>query len=451
LDDPRDLLLRVREKVLDSLQRLPRYLCTETVDRARYEPQIPELVTTAKGHASSCDDAIAAANQPSWKRRLTSSDRLRLDVAVSHGTPGVEDEMYSWVGEGRFTDRGLFDLVRNGAVSIGSFSSMLAAIFGGEASRFSYLGDNVVNSRTLSEFEFHVPAERSKYSYVYGEGHRQQVAVAYSGKVMIDPESAALVRLVVRTEALPAETGACEVTHVLDYAATPPGNGIDLLLPSAARVSVIHSDATEAENHIHFSACREFRGQSALRFGVSSEPGRVSAVKEQWSGIPSGLPFSVTFTDPIDTAGAAAGDSIRGRLKTGIRDRSSKAVVPDGAAVTGRIVGIRRYYPPPHQSGHSATASQGSPSLEIQIRLETVEIDGTSQPLHAAFDSGARRFSKSAGPIPVRIDIGSLDAARDAAAGVFVFWGTGADYVVKSGLESKWVTTSAGVAEGGKP
>jgi len=32
--DPAELLLRVRDRVLNTVDRLPRYLCTQTVDRA---------------------------------------------------------------------------------------------------------------------------------------------------------------------------------------------------------------------------------------------------------------------------------------------------------------------------------------------------------------------------------------------------------------------------------
>ena len=42
--DPSELLLRVREKVLHTVDRLPRYMCTQTIDRAQYEPDLPVFV-----------------------------------------------------------------------------------------------------------------------------------------------------------------------------------------------------------------------------------------------------------------------------------------------------------------------------------------------------------------------------------------------------------------------
>jgi len=90
----------------------------------------------AKTLGRSCDDLIAAVNAAAGKRRLTHSDRLRLDVAVSQDRSGEDGEMYSWVGEERFRGRDLFEIVPDGAMATGTFSSMLASIFGGDAGRF---------------------------------------------------------------------------------------------------------------------------------------------------------------------------------------------------------------------------------------------------------------------------------------------------------------------------
>ena len=50
-DDVRQLLERASRNVLDTITRLPRYVCTLTVDRARYEPE--------ERRAHSCDDISA--------------------------------------------------------------------------------------------------------------------------------------------------------------------------------------------------------------------------------------------------------------------------------------------------------------------------------------------------------------------------------------------------------
>src|ERR1700734_2914580 len=116
-DDARDLLLRVRNNVTDTVGRLPKYMCSLTVDRAQYAADAD--------HPPSCDGLLGQQRQGQYKPRLTETDRLRLDVAIA-----ASNEIYSWVGEDRFGDRDLFhDLVRQGALQTGGFSSFLASIF----------------------------------------------------------------------------------------------------------------------------------------------------------------------------------------------------------------------------------------------------------------------------------------------------------------------------------
>ena len=68
-----------------TVDRLPRYLCTQTVDRSA-------LLPTAEVTGRSCDDLAKRREKPNGKVRESQSDRLRLDVAVSSEvrcTPGL--------------------------------------------------------------------------------------------------------------------------------------------------------------------------------------------------------------------------------------------------------------------------------------------------------------------------------------------------------------------------
>jgi hypothetical protein len=205
--EPGDLLQRVTRKVSETVGRLPKYMCTQTIDRSQYEP-----AAGTAGH--SCDtpagaDAlgdVALSFEKHKPLRLTTSDRLRLDVAVSAGS-----EMYSWVGESRFEDRSLFQLVRNGALSTGSFASFLMVIFRDDEASFSYKGEITEAGRQLADFEFRVPVQSSHYIYT-GAGNR--VTTGYYGDIFVDPKTADLIRLVVHTEGLPPETGSCEASSI---------------------------------------------------------------------------------------------------------------------------------------------------------------------------------------------------------------------------------------------
>ncbi|MBV8731536.1 MAG: hypothetical protein JO336_17145 [Acidobacteriia bacterium] len=449
-NDAEEMLRSVRQSVMDTVRQLPKYVCTQTVDRVRYEPANPQYGTYGTRRTRSCDDTIADARRDGWKRQPSSADRLRLDVAVEHERPGIESEMYSWAGENRFSDRDLFEFVRDGAISTGSFSSMLASIFGNDAARFSYEGDSQNHGRLLSEFSFRIPQQRSQFLYVFGESRQDQVAVAYDGTILVDPASSDLVRLLIRTGQLPRETGACELRHELDYSRVHL-NGRDFLLPSEARATFLHVDATEAENRIQYSACHEFHGESTVHFEASREEQGSAPVAESAASpvlLPARLPFKVTFTDAINTATAAAGDAIRGRLKTAIRDRSGvKVLVPAGAPVSGRILRVQRSFHSavPFASNRRDFRAEPAPSLVIQIRLETLDLGEGPEPFKAVFDSGVHRFPKQNGP-NIRLDIGSMDElhtrANESDIGTFEFWDSDPNHAVKSGLDSNWFTAA---------
>jgi hypothetical protein len=48
-DDPKDLLLRVSQKLMGTVNRLPKYVCTLTIDRAEYKSDgVPSTRTCDK-------------------------------------------------------------------------------------------------------------------------------------------------------------------------------------------------------------------------------------------------------------------------------------------------------------------------------------------------------------------------------------------------------------------
>ena len=414
--DPKDLLLTVRRKIMDTVLRLPRYMCTQTIDRVQYQPSNNQRVP-------SCDELEAQRKSSERKLRLSGSDRLRLDVAVSSST----GEIYSWVGEERFDDRSLFDLVRQGAVQTGSFRSFLASIFASEDASFSYDGDETVNGRTLVEFAYRVPLEKSNYTF----GNRgQHVITGYDGTFLVDPKTLDLVRLTVSTDQLPEDVGSCRAITTLDYSRVTL-NQANFLLPTEATLLIVSRDGAEQQNRTSFSGCHEFVGKSKLSFdepeptaatGSTNKPPAVPAF--EW---PADRTFELTFTQPIDTASAAAGDLIHAKLKGPIRDLSSRVVASDGAAVTVRIVKLQHFY------------GTSSASVELAVKLETVEVDGTPQPIPAELFSTGARFPKDKG-LSRRVELGTLDALKDPTVGVFAFRDAKASYVIKDGLESVWVT-----------
>ena len=88
-------------------------------------------------------------------------------------------------------------------------------------------------------------------------------------------------------------------------------------------------------------------------------------------GLPAGLRFKVTFTQPIDTSAAALGDRIQGMLRTAIPGPGKhSAWAPKGSAVIGRIAAIE------HVPGPKA-------AVRLAVRLESAEVGGGFVPLKA--------------------------------------------------------------------
>jgi hypothetical protein len=424
-DDPKDLLVRASQKVMDTVNRLPKYVCTLTIDRAEYKTN--DVLSTG-----SCDNLAAEKKAGHLKRRLFASDRLRLDVAIgtTHEIFGTTNEMYSWVGDNRFDNRGLFDLVRQGSISSGSFSTLLVSIFGEDRASFSYDGDLTVDGRLIAEFGFRIPLEKSNYVYLFGRDRSGHARAGAEGTFLVDPKTFDLVRLTVR-HTLPLEADACETSQTFDYGRVSLG-GSDFLLATEGRLDIL-SPTDDMENHMVYSACHEFTGQSTLTFEPPLEPSGSTSDKSDPAihvfALPPGLPFKLAFIEPINTAVAAAGDPIRAKLTTAIRARSSGVVVPEGAIVSGRIMKAARLY------GQNK-------SFLLAVKLESVVVGGTSRPFSVTPDSGARRFTKGAGLLTQRVDLGPLNVGQDRDVGVFEFRDAAPNYVIKSGFVSSWLTVA---------
>jgi hypothetical protein len=418
-EDARNILLEVRKKVTLTLERLPRYLCTETIDRSTFRAE-------ANRPPSSCDDLAEQRKAADWKVRQGSSDRLRLDVAVSSA-----GEMYSWVGEHRFDDRSLADLVGHGATLSGTFSGFLTALFVSDAASFTFNGYVTARRGTLVEFGYHVPLAKSHY-LVGDKLHRANVE--YEGTLWVDPKTYELSRLIIRTALLPPEVGACEASTTVDYERTRINNS-EFLLATEARLHIIKSDGSEFEDRIVFSRCHEFLGDSVLRFDVPSEATQIvaPAVSIESRPLPFGLPLTVVLTESIDSATAAAGDRIKGALKKAITDASKGVLIPKDAPVIARIVLIERDYGP------------GPQSLTLGIKLETVEAYDVSRPLYASLEPSVRNSHghvKHGDRVASSRYLGSFDQMEESGVALVRIEGVSNGYVIPRGLELTGITTT---------
>ncbi len=324
--DPDAVLERARPLILNAIRRLPKYTCTQTVNRYYYRSQTPRAARM------SCDDLVALKHRGANAIVLAATDRLRLDVAIADRGR----EIYSWAGAGNLSSDRLDQIVGGGPIGTGPFGSFLVDIFGQGGIHFLFHGPRALDGRTALEYHFEVPLERSSYRLIYGD--RQQF-FPFDGVLQLAPDSADLLRLSVRTGALPRDAGVCEAITTVDFAHIRIGKG-DYLLPARSDLRFLHTNGDETENVTSFSSCHEYETQSTIQFG-SVDPAAPQAPATA-AQVRAGVPVTIRLTAPIDTSTASAGDPVTATVAydglDAVYARTHRLAIPPGAIVHGRII-----------------------------------------------------------------------------------------------------------------
>jgi hypothetical protein len=287
-DDPVAVLMRVRDRVMAHAERVPNHTCVETIARDVYQ----QVATTPP---RSCDDLLGRRKRAGAGTlvKLTTTDRLRLDVAVADGR-----EIYSWAGAHRFEEKEIDELVPAGAIGTGPFAATLLGIFETRDPNFAFEGETTLDGRRLMEYSFAVSQQESHSRVKAGT---VWLVTGYTGTLLVDPATADLVRLTVRTEELPRATNLCEVDSTMEYGMVQLA-GEEYLLPKLTRERFIDQDASEAENTVTFASCREFRGESTVRFGENAPGGEGT----RDAGTPPAPPFAAGLPVAIEMTSTLA-------------------------------------------------------------------------------------------------------------------------------------------------
>ncbi len=411
--DPMQLLVEVRRKIAESTSRMPRYLCTETVERRKSQ------LGSGSNWDKPCSETIAAIVGHSKRLRLLSADRLRLDVAVID-----RNEIYSWVGEGKFGDQSLSQLVKIGLTANGSFGSFLTAIFESPATTFSYKGESPADGRRVLAYEFRVGALDSSYHL---SNVRISQTVPYSGSFTVDPETLDLLKLELHADDIPGAMNYCGVSNALDYTKLRM-NDLDFMLPSEATTQVIRVDGSMAENRTVFSGCHQFLGESKLLFDDAPAAGAtVASAERRPTEIPAGLTFDIGLTEKIDPATMAAGDPIKGTLVNAIQIPGSAITIPQGTVLNGRISLLEMDY-----------SDWGA--LEFSVKWESLEWDGSLQPLRLLLEAAVPGTAKTPDVNIKRVRANDSGGRIDPAIGHFQFPAVKKNYQIPVGFQSRWRT-----------
>jgi hypothetical protein len=410
---PAAIAARILNRTRDSARTMPRYACIETITRDYYAPLAPVR--------RSCELLARVADQRPLDLRLrrVSTDRLRLDVAMAES-----GEMHSWVGESRFEVGRIDRVVTHGPIGSGAFGGFLATIFAQDAKQFNLIAQLTVDGRRLAHFSFAVGAGESHYKVKSGN---DWVVTPYSGTFEADTETGEMTWVEVRTAILPPAVGTCQTISRLDLRRTALGNG-EFLIATRARQRFIADEGGEVINTIQFSGCREYRGDSTIRYEAApglSPPGDNTPAPLPQLAIPWGQRFSLELTAAIDSATAAAGDPFRARLAASLTDGHGKTIAPRGSRVEGRILRVQTFY-------------GEKPEVILVLRPQSVSVRGVEYPLAAVGDVSyaAEQQRPIVGKKKGALII--LPYRSETTAGLFRFPGEHA--VVKRGFVSRWRT-----------
>jgi hypothetical protein len=350
--DSAALLSQARAKISGNVERLPKYTCVQTVRRSGFE-----AVAAVRMHG------CAYLRDPEIEPRLLlfRTDRFKLDVTVSEGA-----EIFSWVGDRRFQSGDVTRIVGGGMAGTGDFGPFLMSIVSAKTAQYDYLGIEPDQGRAFAVYRYHVPAAASHYEVRVGSRPRDLVAMAYEGKLWIDPRNAELIRMTIEVPDPPRQSDTCRVETTIDYRRVEIG-AYDFLLPRLTVLKMWDTEAHRFENRIEYDSCREFRTESVFRTDVEPSAGDSAALKNSVV-IPPGIKIKIGLRSNIDSESAFAGDAIEGQLLNAIRDRKGKMVAAEGAMAHGRIVRFERHYQP-------------SEYFALGLKFDSIDADGSEVPL----------------------------------------------------------------------
>ena len=409
---PDPTLDRIKEKMGQSLERIPNYTCLQTIQRERFTPQPRER----KRKLTPMDLVRRDTRAQVY---AIESDTIRMEVALVDG-----QELHAWPGAEEFASTPVADMVGYGSLSSGEYARHVRALFLTDAATFEFVAEEKLQSRTAVRYDYRVPLAKSGY---FVRAARQQAKVAYHGSLWADAHSWDLIRLTLQTDDIPKPLKITAATTEIDYMRVPIGKS-SVLLPRIARLLIRFPSAVESRNEISYTGCRQFGAESVLSFGDAPGPDDPAQFIEE-TEIPPGVLLHIRLETEIDSERSAVGDPVQGRLKRTVKKRG-KIIAPKGALVTGRIRVLQRHSLPQE-------------FCVIGLELSTMR-----------FESKRARFKARLAEVPAIAGLAPMEKRGRAGAlghstglvsdprfpGGEVFLMLGRRFTIRPGLEMKWRT-----------
>ncbi len=400
--DPALVLQQARRRILLDVNQMQRYSCVQTITRHFSSP--PGF------RHRSCEGYMETSAQRKRELPLEAWDRLRFDVTVADG-----QEIYSWAGAQKFEGGDLSRMVSYGALGSGDFGAFLGEILRGNNISVKYLGPVMWEGREKFSYSYSIPASESQYHIRAGN---RNFVTAHNGVFLLDPHSLDIAQLTVRTAELPVATENCQAVSTIGYQRLLLGKR-QLLLPRETLFRAIDRNGGETVNLTTYSGCREYTGESQIRFDDPEQTAETQVSHEPPKPLPPGLPFRCRLLTPLDSKTAGAGDPIEAVLRSPLRDRDHAVLAPAGTVLHGRLMRV-------------LGREQRQSVIEIGIHFEWITRGGVQMPFSAKPDLPSRPNSRS------RLSSGIFPAAElGPNTGIFFFPG---EHLTLREFDSDWLT-----------
>lgn len=302
--DSRQQVAQVRAHMVETLAQQPNYTCLETIERATRAPR---------------------------EKSFRILDVIKLEVALVGGK-----EMFAWPGSRQFEDADIRHFVPAGMFGYGDFGLYTKEVFEGTSTAVQLQGETELDQRTVTRYDFSVPAANG----IRISAGQKIAQASYHGSFYAEPGTMDLVQLDVIADPLPASLDLREVTDTMKYARARIGAG-EFLLPSAADAVITDKKGDSSRNRIQFTSCREFTGESTLKFDDSAADTLAAPAAKQEIKLPANLVLILRLVDEIDIDKAAVGDVVRAALSEDVKHKG-QALLAKGTPVSGRIIRLER-------------------------------------------------------------------------------------------------------------
>jgi hypothetical protein len=311
------LVSRVKAHVKEQMAHMPQYTCLETFERSR--------------------------KRAGPKGELKSQDTVRLEVLFTG-----HKEFFDSPGGRDFKEEDPRVFIGSGLIGNGMFAGHLQTLFVNDQGLFTYRGEEPLAGRPAAKWDFRVPILSSLYSITTPLG---RAVVSMKGAFWADPVTFDLIRLEVRADEIPPLLEVSDAITTMEYARTRIGQA-DVLLPQTGELRLLGTSGEESLDRFEFTHCRSFQTETSISFAepdavpepvkaAPATPNRAIPPAARELSFPGGLTVTIQLGAAV-TDRAAVGELIEGRVAGNVSYKG-KTIIPDGAAIHGRIRRMERY------------------------------------------------------------------------------------------------------------